>query len=250
MTICINLSSEHNNIPGWWGMIKVKKIVRNYVLFVYNGGYIEYYYALASPSRSIFSNVILNPDPPIHASDLLIRWDTSVPMTSKLGWRTIKNSTDITAWTYKFNTTLQTLDHNFLIPSSNILSGLMEFNISGTDINGTNWTYPIFNRTIGYSNVITNNESIIGRSITRLEEGGLVTDTTTGIWLFGIVLLMICVLFIMYFLDSLEFGLTILITGLFILSAIGILPLFIVIPMLILAVLVLVHFIRRSIHGG
>ena len=61
---------------------------------------------------------------------------------------------------------------------------------------------------------------------------------------------MVAVIFSIYFLDSLEFGLAILITGLFIFSAIGILPVFIAIPMLVLAVLIIVHFIRRSIHGG
>jgi len=250
MTLCINLTSEHNGVKDWWGMIKVKKIVRNYVLFVYNGGYIEYYYALSAPGRSMFSGVALNPDPPIYESDLLVRWDTSIPMTSTLGYRTVYNSTNIGAWTFKFNTTLQEANHYFVISYKDIKNGILQFNISGIDGNGSNYTYPIFNRTIGFSNVFTNGSAQIPQAIQRLVDNGLVPDTTTGVWFFGIVLLIVATLFSMWFLDSLEFGLTVLITGMFIMSAIGILPIFIIIPMLILAVLILVHFIRRSIHGG
>jgi hypothetical protein len=149
-TYCFNLSSEHNNTPGFFGAVKLR------VIQPVNPPSFIMYFAYYTPGFNVFTVTQFSPQTPVVGQNATMIYTTSIPMTTNIRVR----SYDATTNTYSpfvyindngaFNTT-----HAVTIPAAAMpIPALYEVWFSGNDASNNTYastsagfTFTVFSNT-------------------------------------------------------------------------------------------------------
>lgn len=246
---CFNQSYVHA-VKGFYGAIKIvnNTNVRYSLECPLNDcPDLDLYWAIYSPSFATFSAPVLQPNPPIAGINLTVQWTTTIPMYGGVYFRYNVSGNMSSYYTvYDSNTSYRTT-HLIVIPASYILSYKYEYYLIGNGSTGSNYTSIMFNFTaLGVTELITENTTIAGSSgaLQRLVDAGLVSDYNQAKWFFGGLIILIMGGFAFWF-GGMKIGMVSTMLLLLALSTVGLLPGFVLLPVIAVAVLVIITLLQK-----
>lgn len=247
--ICFNLSAWHNGLDTY-GAIKVINNTN-----VRGGDYPEFdfWYAYYPPQNSTnptdvqFSNIQYSPNPAQENINITITWLTSYPMTTYAYVSVVNNGTQ-TPYFIVNQSDNTSITHSLTINNIYSLPPYIVVFLSGKNAYGTEFNATPINIIIGYNatGTVINDNSTLGNATTNT---GIFKDQTTGIYIFGIILLFMATA-ISFFFGGFKFGMTGFVSLLVIETIIGFLPIFLVIPIIVLVAGAIAYIFRKILLGG
>lgn len=238
--ICFNQSGDHNEQDGWYGAIKV---INNTNVRGGAGVDFDFYYALISPSYSTFSTPFLSPDPPQLGQNLSIFWTTSQELNTILYYKPAGGSYSTVQNLGNFSTY-----HNVTINKDSLQLSTYTFYLAGNTTSGVYSTSINYTFTVGTNLNVTGNGTI-STGARGLADAGFVDSPVLGVYVLGFFILAFFTIW--GFLKGGSYlGLTILVSGIVVLSTITLLPIYLLIPFIVLAAAVVVIIFRKIFTPG
>ena len=242
---CFNLSSQHLGY-AYFGAIKILENT-NIRGGVASNPEFDFFYSIQSPNLTLFTDVTLIPEQARAGENLTITWKTTQPLSSIIKYR-VNATGNFSNFAYVQNNSFGK-SHRETINGINIVPGKYEFFLLGNNSAGNNFTSTVFNFSVGFSSVFENETAYFPEALKDISQTGLTDSPTTAVYLFGIVLLFMVTGISVYYV-GLNFGLGILVTTILILSVIGFLPFFIVVPFIVITALIITLLLSKVFHGG
>lgn len=239
---CLNLSVNHMGKPFYAAVL-----FTNATQDFFSGNtQTNFYASVWSPKYVIFTQPVYSPNPPKYLTTLDISWSTNIQTNTFFQYRYKPKNLNYTSWVV-ITVPNQTVFHNVTFPASQLLIGDYQFFYGGNTSDGS------FSNSSIYSFNITlfpneTNQTQITSAIEKLVTAGFVPDAQTGVYLFGIVFLAIVSFFCFAFGGHL-FGLAGMLAVMIVETLVGLLPFYLIIPIILLGAIIVTHLLRKTFHG-
>lgn len=251
---CFDLSGSHNG-NAFYGAIK---IINNQdfsgTSCTFPNCYdLRFYWAEYSPAFNTFSLPSLEPNPAREGLNETISWATTNDLSTRLRYR-YNNSGEMSPWQFVEDYSTYSQGHAATINNQNIHPYNYEFYLEGNDTNNNNYTSIMYNFSVVASPTsrnATSNATVYGSNgaLQRLTDTGFCSDVTICGFIFGTIILGIGGFFAFYA-GGMRLGLAVIITIVIMEAAIGLLPIFLLTPIIVLSALVIVIMFRKTFGSG
>lgn len=226
--ICFNLSARHNGNPTY-AMIK---IINNTNVKGNASVDFDFYYGVSTNTFNAFFITGFVPDPFLTGLNATVLYATTIPMTTYAHVR-YNNSG---AWSpFMFLVGAGTgAEHSFTINSQLVFPVNYQYYFDGTDSLGNNYTSGYFNFTVSGLNPITGivNGTTLPSALQGLVDSGVAPNFAWATWIFGSLIIMIATI-AAWKINGGGLAFDVAITFLSVLSLIGFLPIWLMIPVII-----------------
>jgi hypothetical protein len=255
-TLCFNLSGKHNGI-AFYGAIKVMNNRNNRYdagsCILNNCLELDFYAAEYAPTYNAFGAPTILPNPALSGINVSISYPTLLGLNSYVVYR--YNDTHAGNWSPWFYAGIAavnyTTNHLAIINGNDVYATNYMFYMFGNDSSGVNYTSSNYTfNALGYNTVFDNQtgNSTIPGALKRLQDSGFCSDLSSCTWIFGGVLLVIITGFAFVF-GGFKLGLLAAVGSITVFSWIGLLPQFLMIPLIVIIALELTMIFRKVLGG-
>ena len=252
---CFNLTTYFNNPFApvkypYYGIIKVTKSTALTPDF-------EFFSALGDNYANLFSYPIVTPPLPQSYQNVTISWTTSIPLTSQIAYNFVLPNGNLSGWNYLVDSDL-TQSHSLTLNWLYVYPAIYYYTLSGFDNESNSYVARIpngdvilYNFSVGNSGIFVpitgtpDNMSALDRS-TR--NNPMFPDQATGGIVAGIIILG-CMTAVCFIAGGMPLGITALVSLIHVESIVGLLPLFLFIPIVFIDILLIVLIMRRTFFG-